>query len=44
MYFSAPEWWEGPLYFCIFCVFGWGVVEVLIWLFSFIHISFGKVG
>ncbi|QYW02881.1 hypothetical protein [Klebsiella phage ZCKP8] len=40
--FSSHGYGAAIVIFAIFCaVVGWGVIEFILWLFSFVHISFG---
>jgi hypothetical protein len=42
MYFGGGSWTGGFIVAALICgVVGWGVIETLRWLFSFIHISIG---
>ncbi|ACI10552.1 hypothetical protein QE402_002122 [Klebsiella sp. SORGH_AS 1025] len=42
MMFSSHGYGVAIVIFAIFCaVVGWGVIEFILWLFSFVHISFG---
>ncbi len=40
--FSSHGYRAAIVIFAICCaVVGWGVIEFILWLFSFVHISFG---
>lgn len=42
MYFGGGSWTGVFVIFGLLCaVVGWGVIETLRWLFSFVHITFG---
>lgn len=42
MYGGDWDWMGAIIIFGIVCaVAGWGIIELIIWLFSFVHISFG---
>lgn len=42
MMFSSHGYGVAIVIFGIICaVVGWGVIEFILWLFSFVHISFG---
>lgn len=41
--FSSHGYGVAIVIFGIICaVVGWGVIEFILWLFSFVHISFGS--
>lgn len=40
--FSSDGYGAAIVIFALICaVVGWGVIELILWLFSFVHISFG---
>ena len=40
--FSSDDYGAAIVIFALICaVVGWGVIEFILWLFSFVHISFG---
>lgn len=42
MYFGNDSWGAAFIVLGLICgVVGWGVIEFILWIFSFIHISFG---
>lgn len=41
-YYGGGSWTGGLILLAVICGFaGWGIIETVRWLFSFVHISFG---